>query len=384
MDIWNDPITEGVTEANPPATPSEEVAPAQAEKPVIETVETTVETSGSETPKEQVKDEATEPSPDESVVKREGRRIFFESQKLGGWDQVKEAHELQTALQDPSLDTQAKLQKLYQAAPRAIDDLKRDLFFQYWDNPAQQDIFAKELFGLTVAEAKQRLGAAVAPPSTPDLTAEQLDKMTNEEVLQWVSQRPLPAEVQAKLQKLEELEGRVTKLSEVQEQVQQQKVQQLGQEFVSEAMSPVVRMMEDAGLKVTDTDSPDEKIWKTEIWDTIIQKTYNDLLNSPENKALADDIQHFIEKGDRQSAWAKMRVAQAKAELAASKRIPIYTSQRQKQRDAQTQVLGKERPPLISGGQNSFGTALPELSGAAVWNDASDAERWKEIADSLG
>lgn len=409
---WNTPEPSGETEANQPAAPSEVVVPATVETPVVETP-ATVETEGAEkttsteTPTEPVKDEATTEtqganSPEESVVKREGRKLFFEAEKIGGPEAVREAISLQAALQDSNLPAEAKLQALYQSAPRAYEDLRKEMFFSYWDSPAQRDALFQDALGqgVTVEKVKELLAGQVAPsPTTARVpTEEELSTMSNAEVLQLlktaqgvpVDDVELPDAVKARLAELDQikkdypqLKDQVTSLSAERERVQQEQTLRMGQEFLTEAMSPAVKMMEEAGLKVLPTDSPEEKAWKEEIWDTVILKTHKSLTESPENRPLADDIELFITKGDRQSAWSKMRAAQARAELAASKLIPIYTSSRQKQRESQTSVLDKERPPMIPGGQTSFGSQQPELTGRNAWNDPAEQDRWKDIAASL-
>ncbi len=404
-DIWNDnPVqteTEGVEEANPPATPSEVVEPSTE----TETVDTDVVKSASDS--EQAAEQTTEPqseTPSETPdVKREARKVYMETQKLGGFDALKEAYDLQTAIQDHSLDAKTKLEKLYQTAPRAYEDIKKELFFSYWDDPAQQESLIQERFGVSADEIQQVLAnrgqvapspTTTAPPSRPATvpTEEEIGLLTNEELVQRFKavQTALPADVQAELQRLKdlekkfpELETKVNSFTEAQETAQKEKVVQLGNEFVQEAMQPVVKLMEEAGLKALPDDSPEEKAWKDEVWDTIMTKTYNDLLNSEANAPLAKDIETFITKLDRTSAWGKMRLAQAKAEQSAAKRIPIYTSQRQAQRDSQTSVLGKDRPPVITGGQGSFGSEQNLPTGRDTWNDPAEAERWKDIAASI-
>lgn len=404
-DVWNDPApaetTEGATEASPPATPSEVVEPSTETAPPAEQPSTETNASaGSEG--EKVTESATtegqgETGPDESIVKREGRKLFFEVRDLGGEAVFNEAKDIYTSLQSPDLDAKAKLSKIYQAAPRAYEEIQKELFFSYWDNPAQQDALDQERFGVSTAEIKEILSARgqIAPLPTPTQpvsipTPEELSQMTDEQIAQrfkeFQGSGKLPDEVEAKLQRLDALEkefpqlkSQVTSFAQQQEAAKQEKVQALGSEFVNEAMSPVVRMMEEAGLKVRPDDSPEEKAWKEEVWETIITKTYNDVMKEP----VADDVQTFVEKLDRSSAWSKMRVVQAKAELAASKRIPIYTSQRQKQRESQTSVLDKDRPPVITGGQTSLGSQQALPTGRDAWNDPAEADRWKDIAQSI-
>ncbi len=410
-DIWSAPVQtetiEGVQASQPAVTPSEVVEPSTETKP--ETVEQpVVETASEETSTDQVKDETApdvqgETTPETPDVKREARRVFMETQKLGGFELLKEAHDLQSAIQDPSVDAEVKLQKLYQAAPRAYEELKKGLFFSYWDNPAQQELLIQEKFGASPAEIAEALAARgnVAPSSTTPAqatssvpTSEELAVMSNEEIAQRFQdiqkQQAIPTAVQQKLTRLEELEkqfpqlkSQVDTFAQQQEAAKQQEIQKLGAEFVQEAMSPVVRMMEEAGLKVSPDDTPDEKAWKEEAWDSILTRSYNDLITADANRPLADDIQTFIEKGDRTAAWSKMRLAQARAEMAAAKRIPLYTSQRQQQREAQTSILGKDRLPVITGGQSSLGSTQAQPTGREAWNDPAEAERWKDIASSV-
>jgi len=411
-DIWSAPVstetTEGVSEANPPATPSEVVEPS-TETETAATEQATTETNASaEASTEQAVESATTTEsqseiPDTPEVKRQARKLFFEVKDLGGEAVFNEAKDIYTSLQNPELDAKAKLSKIYQAAPRAYEEIQKELFFQYWDNPAQQELLVKEKFGASPAEIKELLAARgqIAPPSTPEqatqsVTAPTLDElaaMSNEEVLarieamktQGVATK-LPDEVQAKLQRLDALEkefpqlkSQVSTFAEQQEAAKAEKITALGAEFVNEAMTPVVRMLEEAGLRVLPEDPPDEKAWKEEVWDTIITKTYNEVMSQP----VAQDVEAFLKKLDRTSAWSKMRLAQAQAELSASKRLPIYLSQRQKQRESQTSNLGKDRPPVITGGQASLGSSPPLPTGRDAWNDPSEGERWKDIAQSV-
>src|SRR5687767_9984123 len=131
-DIWNDPVqtetTEGVSEANPPATPSEVVEPSMETEVSAEQDESTETNASAETPSEQVQESATtetqgETPPETSEVKRQGRKYFMEVQQLGGEAAFNEAKDIYTSLQDPKLDATAKLSKLYQAAPRAYEEI---------------------------------------------------------------------------------------------------------------------------------------------------------------------------------------------------------------------------------------------------------------------
>ncbi len=391
--IWNEPINVGAVEgdvkADPPAeTPSEEVVPADKAETFENTDVETTEKPASETekPAEQTQDEATDETsgetPEEPGLKRKARALYMEVQKMGGEDVVREAADLFSAIQSPELDSQAKLQKLYQSAPRAFEGLKKELFFQYWDNPAQQDALFQERFGANAAQIEQALKGTVAPSS---------ETTADEEI----DDTYLPDAVKAKLAKVEELEKQVKDLTPLKEQVssfadQKQKdekaeIDKLGQEFIVEAMSPVVQMMREAGLESKPDDPPEEKQAKDMIWDTIVDQVQRQLLLSPENKPLADDVQVFISKKDRASAWGKMRMAQARAEIAASRIIPVLTAGRQKQRESQTSVLNKEKPPMIQGGQASFGNVTPpQLNGRATWSDPDESQRWKDIAAGLG
>lgn len=406
-DVWNDPAPaetiEGVSEPNQPAAPSEVV-----ETPSIETEpakEPTVETASVPEP---AKDEAAaevpgETTPETSDVKREARRVFMEVQKMGGEEIVKSAVDLATAMQDQSLNAEARVQKLYQTSPRAYEQIRGHLIYSYWDSPAGKDHLLQESFGqgVTAEKVKQLLaGGQIAPSPTPEQpknvslpTEEELANMNVAEVAQRfkdVTEGHVPESVKQKLQRLDELEkefpelkSKVSSFAEQQEAAREQQTKELGMQFVAEAMSPVERMMKEAGLEVLPDDLPQEKAWKEEVWDTIKLKTYQNLTQSPENKSLADDVELFLSKSDKTSAWSKMRIFQARAEMTASRLIAIYTSNRQKQRESQTSNLGKDHPPVITGGQASFGTPPPLPTGRDVWNDSSDQERWKEIAQSV-
>jgi hypothetical protein len=387
-DIWNDPVeteTEGVS-ADPPAAPSEVVQP---EKP--EAVD-----DASEGAEQVIEEEAPAPElPDTPDVKREARRVFMEAQKLGGFETLKEAYDLQSTIQNPEVSAEAKLQALYTAAPRAFDDLKKELFFKYWDNPAQQDTLVQEKFGASAAEIAEALAARgqVAPspkPTTRIPSEDELAQMTNAEVQEKFREIQasgfIPEIVKEKLTRLEQLEKefpqlkqQVSSIESQRQAIEQQEIQKLGAEFVQEVMSPVVRMMEEAGLKVLPQDTPEERAWKEEVWNSIYFRTYDDLVNSDTNRALAADIQTFIERKDRTAAWSRLRTVQARAEMAAAKRIPLFTSQRQKQREAQAQILAKDRPPQVAGGQTSLGSQQPQLSGRNVWDDPTEQDKWRDI-----
>lgn len=402
-DVWNTPTDQGVTVNQPAETPSELVAPAA--EPVVETpveskTEGAEEKASTEAAPEQVKDEATsgtdgDQSPAESDVKRESRRVFFKvKDELGGEAFVDEAVTVARTLQSSDADAKAKVQALYQLAPRAFEEVQREVFFSHWDKPGQKDALFADEFGEGVTREKiaeaLKYSGHIAPSPAPTTTkaiptVEELGKMSDDEVVQKFRelQNTLPPEIQAKLDKLDRLESQVSEFSQAQAQSQQEKAQALGREFVAEMMAPAERLMKEAGLEVLPDDTPEEKAWKEEISNTIRMKTHIQLTQSDENKPLADDIEMFLTKLDRAAAWSKLKTAQARAEMVAAKLIPIYTSHRQQQRDAQTSVLTKDRPPMVPGGQASFGTPQPLPVGRDVWNDRSESERWKDIAQSV-
>ena len=176
-DIWTDPAPEaentGVVKADPPAAPSEvveetSIGTSTAEESA-EAPKATAETPpAGEQAAPDLQSETTSDTPD---VKREARRVFMETQRLGGFDALKEAYDLQTAIQNPELDAKAKLEALYHAAPRAFEDLQKDLFFSYWDNnQAQQDALDRERYGASSQEIKEALAARgqVAPSAEPE------------------------------------------------------------------------------------------------------------------------------------------------------------------------------------------------------------------------
>ena len=410
---WNAPtpvVVEGVSqEANAPASPSDTVDVADNSQPVTEESQITEPEAASEPETQGTEPDASQQPEQEFRLPKELRDAYDGTKGLreiakqvGGEEAVKEAVSLHSALASPDVNAKDRLKAIYQAAPRAYEDIQKELFFSYWDNPAQQDALDRERFGKSTAEIKELLAARgqVAPSSTPQTqptapTADELATMTNEEVeerfRQIQTQGVIPPEVQEKLNRLEQLENefpqlksQVSSFAEQQEAARAEKVTALGQEFLNEAMSPVVRMMEEAGLKVLPDDTPEEKAWKEREWKNVVRDVHDELFLSSANKPLADDIETFITKLDKSSAWSKMRLAQAKAEMAAAKVLSIATAQRQKQRESQTSNLGKDHPPVITGGQSSLGSTQTQPTGRDAWNDPSEAERWKDIASSVG
>src|ERR1041384_5751516 len=93
-DIWSAPVspetTEGVTEANPPAAPSEVVEPSkETVTAATEQVSSTETNASAEAAAEQAVESATTTEsqseiPDTPEVKRQARKLFFEAKDLGG------------------------------------------------------------------------------------------------------------------------------------------------------------------------------------------------------------------------------------------------------------------------------------------------------------
>jgi hypothetical protein len=385
MSVWDEPVNEGVTEeANPPAPPSEVV---DVESQSTEEAQITATEAASE-PVATTEDEPKESEQEFRLPKElrdayDGTKGLRElSKQVGGEDVVKDYVDLSSTLLSQELDPADKAQKLYQSSPKAFQSLGEHLIQANWGNPEWKDKLLQQDFGEGMTSEKvqemkafyEQFGDSAPLPEYTDGTPEDAEE------------RLSPA-TKAKLAKLEdlekkfpELETKVNRFDELQTQAEAEKITNLGNEFVQEAMSPVVRMMREAGLEVTKEDTPDEKEWKQEVWDTVLLKTYKHLTEADANKPLADDIRTFIESLDRGAAWGKMRPAQARAEREAARLLKLYTSQRQQQRDSATSVLTKDRPPQIPGGSPSFGSTQNLPTGRDAWNDPNEAERWRDIA----
>lgn len=376
-DIWNEP--QGEVQVDQPAEPPSELVVPASEAGESEKESEAVEPSGTEAFEEKTTEQAEVPgetAPEPSEVKREARRVFMEVQKMGGENAIREAFDLQSTLQDPESSTETKLQKIYQAAPRAYEDLRSQLFYSHLDAPGQKDMVVEDIFGkgVTIEKVKELLEGRVAPSPEPEYDDEFLPDSVKAE----------REELKQLKQQFAEMQTNAEEFSKVQAEIETQKQTALGDEFVTEAMLPSVKMMEEAGLKILPGDSPEEQKFKTWAWNTTFQQVQQELANGKDHKSLADDVRAFIGKLDRDSAWRKLPTMQARAEMETAKLLKIINYNRQKQREAEASVLNKERPPIIAGGQTSFGSNQPFPTGRDTWNDPKEAENWNDIAASLG
>jgi len=176
------------------------------------------------------------------------------------------------------------------------------------------DVAAQELIGIpgiTAAEAK-RIVTLVKKQGLEDYIAEDADS----NLIADADSAAQPAQQQPT--EVEQLRAR---LQEIEQQQQSQKIEQLENSTWNEVISPVLQMLDDAGLKILDTDSPEVRADKEYDREKIINQTFDYLMKDPENKVLKDKVMEFIKEGDETSIKKMIPKAKMLVEDFAGQRV---------------------------------------------------------------
>lgn len=143
------------------------------------------------------------------------------------------------------------------------------------------------------------------------------------------------------------------RLAEYEQREQQQRIEALEGSTYAEIMSPIERMLDDAGFKILDTDSAEVRADKEYDREKIISETFKYLLETPDNKPLADKMLEFIKKGDEKAVRQLTPRAKLLAEDFAGKRV----EQRSRARAASVAPRTAPAPPPVV----KTATAVPPL-----------------------
>lgn len=344
-----DDITVGVEGTEQPAAPSteaqivvDETAAVNSEQPQAEQITESVvasEPAAAEEPeyvegKEFGSDDDTRIPYDKDL----GRKYFFQVKEMGGEPVFNATREIAADLVSASTDPVRLANKINDLNPDAYQQLGSVLLAS-----TIKDRFGEDVTFEQIAQALQR--PAEAQPE-PEPTDDEYRNRLND----------LSPEVEARLKRLDELERKfpeletkVGKYDQVIEQQQQDRIIEFGQTIVTEAMSPLGKLYEDAGLKILPDDSPEEIEAKTEIAQTVYERTYQKVYNDPNNKAIVDETQTGIENQNGLIARKHMLKLQARIEKEAARQIQIFTGKRAQARNLQTEPLTKETPKTVPG-----------------------------------
>lgn len=325
-----------------PAAPSE---PAQVESPIDAATSDTSQAENAETvvtsePVTAEEPEWIEPSEfgsaDDTKIpfdKKAARKLYFQVADMGGeavFDAVRGIGEDLVSGQPDGVRLAHKIHAL---------------------NPDAYQQLGQVLLDATL---EQKFGKGV----TFDMVEQALSKPAVPQEETYEDQPQLPPEVEARLKKLDELESKVGKYDEAIEREQKQAIAKFGDEIITEAMSPLGKLFEDAGLKVLPNDSPEEIEEKSELASAIYERAYKKVYNDPNNKAIVDETEAGIQARNPLLAKKHMLKLQARVEREAIRQIKIFTGRRASARNLQTQNLNNETPQVVPGnsGAQAFAT----------------------------
>lgn len=293
--------------------------------------------------------------------KKLGRKYFMQVEQMGGEAVFNATREITEDLVSGAPDAVRLAHKIHSLNPDAYQQLGQVLL----DATLEQK-FGK---GVTFEMVQQ----ALEKPAVPQDEPETYDDPTG-----------LSPEIEARLKKLDELERKfpdletkVSKYDEVIEREQSQAVEKFGNEIITEAMSPLGKLFEDAGLKVLPNDTAEEVSAKQEIAETVYERAYQKVYRDPNNKAIVDETETGIRNQNPLVARKHLLKLQARIEREAARQIQIFTGRRAQTRNLQTQNLNNETPQVVPGnsGAAAFATrvdntpAFDEDRAVQVMND---------------
>lgn len=278
--------------------------------------------------------------------KKLGRKYFMQVQQMGGDAVFDATREIASDLVSASADPIRLAHKINALNPEAYQQLGSVLLDQ-----TLRDRFGRDVTWEQVEQALRRPAETKEPQPNEDEPDPYVDPAIQAQL----------DELKELKRKFPELETEVGQFKELREQQKQEKIQQFGQTIVTEAMSPLGKLYEDAGLKILPGDTPEEKEWKQYVAETVYEQTYKRVYENPNNKAFVDETQAGIESMNELIARKHMLKLQARAEAEASKLLKLLTGKRTQARNLQTEQLNKETPKFVPGG-----------SGAAAFAQTSD------------
>jgi hypothetical protein len=295
--------------------------------------------------------------------KQLGRKYFMQVEQMGGEAVFNATREITEDLVSGSPDAARLAQKIHSLNPDAYQQLGQVLL----DATLEQK-FGK---GVTFEMVQQALEKPAVPESEPFTDDETEYRRSPEDEAKLKAYDEL-------MGKFPEVESKANKFGEMLEQQQAEKVEKFGQEIITEAMSPLGKLFEDAGLKVLPNDTPEEISAKQEIAEAVYERAYQKVYRDPNNKSIVDETEAGIRSQNSLVAKKHMLKLQARIEREAARQIQIFTGRRAQSRNLQTQNLNNETPTVVPGNSGAAAFAVKQDT-----TPAFDESRAAQVFDDI-
>jgi hypothetical protein len=284
---------------------------------------------------------------------------------------------------------------------RPITEFTEDLYSRsqsrYWElvkdlTAYHADYVAKELFGATVDEVKAKLtqptpSGKPAPVTTPvngQLTTEQLEQMTNEQILEHVQQAQaaaakaredeIRAEFDGKLGEMQtQFESVNSKLTTQEQQQHQAQVNQIEADITTRVFKVVEDVVRDSGLEAKSDDPPKIAALKKAGRELILTRFEPTFDADEDNVKVVERVREYAKRlerhnVDREEDNLKVRARSAAEKIRQSEEVKAILEQIEA--TAQSKAPSRLGSPVVSVPGAPAGVAPPEIRG---WDDAKDA-----------